>query len=92
WLFRAVSTDGTVIVTGLPAAGVYDTLLSVFAIFCVVGALALAGAVVAGAVIIRRQLAPLSDVASAALDVADMPLERGEVNLPSSIVSVLPIH
>lgn len=91
-LFRAVSTDGTVIVTGLPAAGVDDTLLSVFAIFCVVGALALTGAVVAGAVIIRRQLAPLSDVASAALAVADMPLERGEVNLPSSIVSVLPAH
>ncbi|OHU41686.1 sensor histidine kinase [Mycobacteroides chelonae] len=89
-LARAVAADGTAIVTGLPASGVDNTLLSLFAIFCVVGAVALTAAVVAGVVVVRRQLAPLSDVAGAALMVADMPLERGEVNLPSPIVSVSP--
>ncbi|WP_134072659.1 sensor histidine kinase [Mycobacteroides salmoniphilum] len=89
-LIRAVADDGTAIVSGLPTAGVDGTLLSVFAIFCVVGAVALTAAVVAGVVVIRGQLAPLSDVASAALKVADMPLERGEVSLPSVIVSVPP--
>ncbi|ORA60696.1 sensor histidine kinase [Mycobacteroides franklinii] len=89
-LIRAGADDGTTIVTGLPTAGVDSTLVSVLAIFCVVGAVALTAAVVAGVVVIRRQLAPLSDVASAALEVVDMPLERGEVNLPSPIVAVPP--
>ncbi|MBV9091400.1 MAG: HAMP domain-containing histidine kinase [Mycobacteriaceae bacterium] len=79
---------GAVIVTGLPVSGVDKTLVSTSVMFGIVGALALVMAVVAGVVIIRRQLAPLSNVAAAAREVSDLELERGEVNLPTPIVEV----
>lgn len=78
------------IVTGLPTSDVDDTLLTVLAIFCVVGAIALVGATAAGVWIIRRQLAPLSRVSQAAREVADLELDRGEVRLPTPIVKVDP--
>ena len=78
------------IVTGLPTAVVDDTLLWVLGMFCVVALLALIAAAFAGIAIVRRQLAPLSRVASAARDVADLELDRGEVNLPTPIVAVDP--
>jgi two-component system OmpR family sensor kinase len=58
--------------------------------FCVVAAVALIGATTAGILIIRRQLAPLSRVAAAAREVADLELDKGEVNLPTPIVRVDP--
>jgi two-component system, OmpR family, sensor kinase len=81
---------GETIVTGLPTSEVDDTLLSVLAIFGVVGAIALIGGTTAGIVIIRRQLAPLSRVSEAARQVADLELDRGEVRLPTPIVKVDP--
>lgn len=81
---------GTVIVTGLPTAEVDDTLLTVAMIFSAVGAAALIGAATAGMLIIRRQLAPLSEVSAAARQVADLELDRGEVRLPSPIITVDP--
>lgn len=78
------------IVTGLPTAVVDDTLLWVLGMFCVVALLALIAAAFAGIAIVRRQLAPLSRVASAAREVADLELDRGEVNLPTPIVAVDP--
>ncbi|NMK82934.1 sensor histidine kinase, partial [Staphylococcus capitis] len=84
-LYRLVTmptNGGAVIVTGLPAEGVGQTLSSVFGIICVVGAAALITAIGAGIVIIRRQLDPLSQVATAAQEVAELELHRGEVNLP----------
>ncbi|MDT5015529.1 MAG: two-component system, OmpR family, sensor kinase, partial [Mycobacterium sp.] len=81
---------GEMIVTGLPTSDVDDTLLTVLAIFAVVGAIALIGGTTAGIVIIRRQLAPLSRVSEAARQVADLELDRGEVRLPSPIVKVDP--
>lgn len=82
--------EAEVIVTGLPTSDVDDTLLTVLAIFCVVGAIALFGATAAGVWIIRRQLAPLSRVSEAAREVADLELDRGEVRLPTPIVTVDP--
>lgn len=79
-----------VIVTGLPMSDVDDTLLTVLVIFCVVAAVALIGATAAGVWIIRRQLAPLARVAAAAREVADLELDRGEVRLPTPIVTVDP--
>ncbi|OBF49306.1 sensor histidine kinase [Mycolicibacterium monacense] len=79
-----------VIVTGLPMSDVDDTLLTVLVIFCVVAAIALIGATAAGVWIIRRQLAPLSRVSAAAREVADLELDRGEVRLPTPIVTVDP--
>ncbi|MCK0173186.1 cell wall metabolism sensor histidine kinase WalK [Mycolicibacterium sp. F2034L] len=81
---------GQVIVTGLPTSDVDDTLLTVLWIFCVVGAIALVGGAAAGALIIRRQLEPLSRVSTAAREVADLELDRGEVRLPTPIVAVDP--
>lgn len=84
------SRSGKTIVSGLPMTNVESTQLSVGIIFCIVAGIALAAAIIAGIVIIRRQLAPLSRVAAAARDVADLELERGEVTLPTPIVSVDP--
>jgi two-component system OmpR family sensor kinase len=84
------SRSGNTIVSGLPMADVGNTLLSVGTIFGIVAGIALAAAIATGIVIIRRQLAPLSRLSSAARDVADLELERGEVTLPTPIVSVAP--
>ena len=78
------------IVTGLPTSDVDDTLVSVAVMFCVVGAVVLVVATIAGILIIRRQLAPLSRVSAAARQVADLELDRGEVRLPTPIVTVDP--
>ncbi|MBU9766156.1 HAMP domain-containing histidine kinase [Mycobacterium sp. TNTM28] len=79
------------IVTGLPTAVVDDTLLWVLGMFCVLAVIALIAATTAGTMIIRRQLAPLSRVSVAARKVADLELDRGEVQLPTRIVSVDPV-
>jgi two-component system, OmpR family, sensor kinase len=84
------SRSGNTVVSGLPMTNVDSTQLSVGIIFCIVAGIALAAAIMAGVVIIRRQLAPLSRVSAAARDVADLELERGEVTLPTPIVSVNP--
>ena len=81
---------GQTIVTGLPTAVVDDTLLWVLGMFCVVAVVALVAATIAGILIIRRQLAPLSRVAAAAGEVADLELDKGEVRLPTRIVRVDP--
>ncbi|HEV7423424.1 MAG TPA: HAMP domain-containing sensor histidine kinase [Mycobacterium sp.] len=81
---------GQTIVTGLPTAVVDDTLLWVLGMFCVVAVVALLGATIAGILIIRRQLAPLSRVSAAAGKVADLELDTGEVRLPTRIVRVDP--
>src|SRR6478672_4142170 len=81
---------GETIVTGLPTTDVERTLLWVVGMFCVVAVIALLAATTAGIILIRRQLAPLSRVAAAARNVADLELDRGEVRLPSHIVRVDP--
>ena len=80
--------SGEIIVAGLPVSGVHKTLMSTLIIFSIVAGLALVITVIAGILIIRRQLAPLSNVAAAARQVSDLELERGEVNLPTPIVDV----
>jgi two-component system, OmpR family, sensor kinase len=78
------------IVTGLPTAVVDDTLLWVLGMFFVLAGIALLAAGIAGLLVIRRQLAPLSRVTAAAGNVAGLELDRGEVHLPSEIVRVDP--
>ena len=78
------------IVIGLPTSDVDDTLLTVAVIFCAVGATALIGGTSVGILIIRRQLAPLARVSDAAIQVADLELDRGEVLLPTPIVKIDP--
>lgn len=84
---RARGLNGDVIVTGLPLAGVDSTQLSVG---LWMGGIALAGlliAGVAGAIIIRRSLAPLHRVATTASRVAELPLDRGDVAIADRVPS-----
>jgi two-component system OmpR family sensor kinase len=73
---------GATIVTGLSLSDVNETLIWVLTIFGVVTAIALTAATTAGILIIRRALAPLNRVADTAGEVANLPLDRGEVALP----------
>jgi two-component system OmpR family sensor kinase len=73
---------GDVIVTGLSMADVDATLIRMLVIFGIVTLIALAAATIAGIIIIRRALAPLRRVVQTARKVADLPLARGEVELP----------
>ncbi len=73
---------GDMIVTGLSMADVDATLLQMLVIFGIVTVVALAAATIAGMVIIRRALAPLRRVAQTARRVSNLPLDRGEVELP----------
>ncbi|CAJ1494819.1 sensor histidine kinase [[Mycobacterium] burgundiense] len=83
--YRLVATGsrvGDVIVTGIPMAEVNDTMLRVLLIFAVVAAAAVLAASTLGIVITRRALAPLNRAAATARQVAHLPLDRGEVELP----------
>ncbi len=76
---------GDVIVTGLSMSNVDATMIEMLVILGVVTAIALVAATTAGVVIIRRALAPLRRVAQTASNVADLPLDRGEVELPMRV-------
>lgn len=76
---------GDVIVTGLPTDQVNDILVNAGLIM---GGVALAGllaAAGAGALIVRRALHPLQRVAATASRVAELPLDRGEVELAERV-------
>jgi two-component system OmpR family sensor kinase len=77
--------DGSVYITGLPLAGLHSTLrdvaLAEAAVFSAV--LLLAG--VLGTFWVRFSLRPLRRVAFTASQVAELPLESGEVSLPGGV-------
>ena len=79
---------GSTVVIGLSMRNVTQTLGRVALIFAVVTALALTVAILAGMFVIRRALAPLTRVAAVAGEVANLPLDRGEVGLPVRIPDV----
>src|SRR5690348_17031951 len=78
--------SGDVVVTGVSMSDVDATMIRVLLIFGVVTAIAVAAAITAGIVIIRRALAPLRRVAQTASEVVDLPLDRGEVALPVRVL------
>ncbi len=75
-------SGGDVIVTGLSMANIDATMMRMLIILGVVTVIAVAAATTAGAVIIRSALAPLRRVAQTATRVVELPLDRGEVELP----------
>jgi two-component system OmpR family sensor kinase len=75
-------SGGDVIVTGLSMSNVDATMFRMLLIFAIVTFIALVAATSAGIIIIRQALAPLRRVAQTASKVADLPLDRGEVELP----------
>ena len=79
-------SGGDVIVTGLSMSNVDATMFRMLLIFAIVTMIALVAATSAGMIIIRRALAPLRRVAQTASEVADLPLARGEVELPVRVL------
>lgn len=75
-------TPGVTAVIGLSMVEVQATLRRVALIFAVVTALALTAGILLGLNIIRRALAPLNRVVATAVEVADLPLDRGEAGMP----------
>ncbi|MGO9381822.1 MAG: sensor histidine kinase [Mycobacterium sp.] len=75
-------SGGDVIVTGMSMSNVDATMIRMLIILGIVTVIALVAATTAGVVIIRRALAPLRRVAQTASEVVELPLDRGEVELP----------
>jgi two-component system OmpR family sensor kinase len=84
--YRVVAQDrGVTAVAGLPASGVHDTLESLVRWEALLTLLGIAAAAVAGTLVVRRQLAPLREVAATAHRVAEQPLSEGEIDLSDRV-------
>ncbi|MDT0185366.1 HAMP domain-containing sensor histidine kinase [Microbacterium sp. ARD31] len=72
-------------IVGLPAADVDDSVqqLLTVVVLLALGGIACAG--VAGLVVVRRQLAPLREVAATAHRVAELPLAAGEIEMTERV-------
>jgi two-component system OmpR family sensor kinase len=77
--------DDDVLITGLPTANMDDTLRSVQMTDLGVSAAVLLLFGVVGTAWVRLSLRPLRRVAATAAQVADLPLESGEVELPAGV-------
>ncbi len=82
---RDPDSDGSIYITGLPLSGLHDMLRDVALAETSVfgGVLVLAG--VLGTLWVRFSLTPLRRVAATASQVAELPLESGEVSLPPGV-------
>jgi two-component system, OmpR family, sensor kinase len=90
--YRVVATQvgATTYVLGQPAGEAQDVVDSLIVTEVIVIGLALVGAGVAGAVLVRRELRPLERVAETAATVSALPLDRGEVELVERVRDVDP--
>jgi two-component system OmpR family sensor kinase len=77
--------DGSIYITGVPLSTLHDMLRDVAVVEAAVfgGVLVLAG--VLGTLWVRFSLRPLRRVAATASQVAELPLESGEVSLPAGV-------
>jgi two-component system OmpR family sensor kinase len=86
--FRVVAVPGMrgdVFITGRPMSDVDSVLLNTGMILGGVALVGLLAAAVAGAFIVRRALEPLQRVAATASRVAELPLDRGEVEIAERV-------
>jgi two-component system OmpR family sensor kinase len=85
--YRVIADDQyrLVSVAGLPTEGVDEALAWLVTIVVVVSGVAVAIAGGAGTVVVRRQLAPLREVAGTAHRVAELPLASGEIDLSERV-------
>ena len=81
----SLTPDNTMVVTGLSLRETQNTLYTVAAVIGGAVLLALVAGGWAGAVIIRRTLKPLNRVAATATRVAELELDRGEVELAQRV-------
>jgi two-component system OmpR family sensor kinase len=85
----AITTrNGYVVVTGLSTAESTATVRNYVAVEAAAATLAILLALVAGMVLVRRELRPLERVAATAGRVSELPLDRGEVALPERVSAV----
>jgi two-component system OmpR family sensor kinase len=84
-LTKVAGPDGTAVVTGLPLSTVENELSQVEGTEYLVFACALLLAVVLGAALVQLSLRPLRRVAATATQVTQLPLDSGEVTLPSGV-------
>ncbi len=77
--------DGSVLITGVPLSDTLDTLYLVAGVVGGVTVAALLAIGAAGTVIVRRTLRPLERVAATATRVAELELDRGEVDLAQRV-------
>ena len=81
----AAGESGVTAVAGLPTDEVDEALAWLLTIVLVVSAAAVAVAGGAGTVVVRRQLAPLREVAGTAHRVAELPLASGEIEMTERV-------
>jgi two-component system OmpR family sensor kinase len=86
-LVATTTTSGDVVVTGLSTAQATTTVRNYVAVEAGVAALGLTLALVAGMVLVRRELRPLERVAATANRVSELPLDRGEVALSERVAA-----
>jgi len=82
------TTNGDLVVTGLSTAEATHTVRDYVAVEAGVAALGIMLALVAGMMLVRRELRPLERVAATATRVAELPLARGKVVLPERVATV----
>lgn len=75
-LVRTLPNDAGAVLIGLPLAAVEATVAQLWLIAGLVGAIALAGAAILGALVVRIALRPLDRVVATASEVSSLPLDR----------------
>jgi two-component system, OmpR family, sensor kinase len=84
--YRVIAQDrGITAVAGLPASEVHDILESLVRWEALLTLLGIGTAAIAGTLVVRRQLAPLREVAATAHRVAEQPLAVGEIDLSDRV-------
>jgi two-component system, OmpR family, sensor kinase len=77
----AADVNGAMLVIGRPSDDVEATIASLIWWEALLGLLGVGAAAAAGTLVVRRQLAPLREVAATAHEVATLPLDSGVVDL-----------
>ncbi|MET7568537.1 ATP-binding protein [Streptomyces sp. NPDC005492] len=75
----AIGGDGVPVLAGLPMAGIERVLKRLVVIESVIASVGLVAAATATTAVVRRQLRPLGRVAATAAELAQVPLDRGEI-------------
>jgi two-component system OmpR family sensor kinase len=81
----AVNSDQGLFVIGLPSADFDEAVLSLIAAEAAFVLLGIAAAAAAGTFVVRRQLAPLREVAATAHAVAELPLSEGAIDMTARV-------
>ncbi len=84
--YRVIAEDrGITAVAGLPASDAGEILESLVRAEALLTLLGIATAAVVGTIVVRRQLAPLREVAATAHRVSEKPLSEGEIDLSDRV-------